>query len=160
MGSQAADLLQHSTLTDDLTATQCTELAALTRVRELQNGEVLIEQGRTDETLHIVGHGVLAVERRTAGDDVVTLHMLKPGDLAGAMGFVDGTEHAASLRSIGNSVVLSLRREDLESVLDSNPALVYAVMRGIVRSVHRILRDMNLQFVELSNYITKSHGRY
>lgn len=160
MGSQTADLLQHSMLTSDLSAEQCTELSALTRVKALGDGEILIEQGKTDETLHIVGQGILAVERETAGGEVVTLHMLRGGDLCGAMGFVDGTEHAATLRSVGKSVVLSLRREDLESVLASNPALVYAVMRGIVRSVHRILRDMNLQFVELSNYITKTHGRY
>lgn len=160
MGSQSADLLQHSTLTSDLTTEQCAELSALTTVRELENGEVLIEQGETDETLHVIGHGVLAVERRTAGDEVVTLHMLKPGDLAGAMGFVDGTGHAATLRSVGKTIVVSLRRGDLEAVLTSNPPLVYAVMRGIVRSVHRILREMNLQYVELNNYITKSHGRY
>lgn len=160
MGSQAADLLQHSSLTDDLSAAQCAELATLTQVRELENNAVLIEQGEIDETLHVVGHGVLAVERRTSGGEVVTLHMLKAGDLAGAMGFVDGTGHAATLRSIGRSEVVSLRRHDLEAVLESNPALVYAVMRGIVRSVHRILRDMNLQFVELSNYISRSHGRY
>jgi CRP-like cAMP-binding protein len=160
MGSQTADLLQQSTFTDDLTEQQCNELSALVQVRQLDNGEALIEQGKTDETLHVIGQGILAVERQTAGGDVVTLHMLKPGDLCGAMGFVDGTEHAATLRSVGNSVVVSLRREDLESVLESNPALVYAVMRGIVRSVHGILRGMNLQFVELSNYITKTHGRY
>jgi len=160
MGSQIADLLQHSALTDDLTEAQIAELSALTRIRELDNGEMLLEQGETDETLHVIGNGVLAVERRTAGGDVVTLHMLKPGDLAGAMGFVDGTEHAATLRSIGKSVVVSLRRADLETALDGNPALVYGLMRGIVRSVHRILRDMNLQYVELNNYISKTHGRY
>jgi hypothetical protein len=33
-------------------------------------------------------------------------------------------------------------------------------MRGIVRTAHRILREMNLQSVELRNYITKVHGRY
>jgi hypothetical protein len=26
--------------------------------------------------------------------------------------------------------------------------------------VHRILRSMNLQYVELTNYIAKQHGRY
>lgn len=156
----AADLIQHSTLTGDLTPQQCEELAALTQVRELNNGDVLIEQGATDETLHIVGHGVLAVERKTAGGDVITLHMLKPGDLAGAMGFIDGTEHAATLRSVGQAIVVSLPRADLEGILTSNPQLVYGVMRGIVRSVHRILREMNLQYVELNNYITKTHGRY
>jgi CRP/FNR family cyclic AMP-dependent transcriptional regulator len=155
-----SELIRHSTLTSDLTAAQSEELAKLTQVRELDNGDVLIEQGEKDDMLHIIGHGVLAVERRTAGGEVITLHMLKPGDLAGAMGFIDGTEHAATLRSIGKAVIVSLRRDDLESVLTSNPQLVYAVMRGIVRSVHRILRDMNLQYVELNNYITKTHGRY
>jgi len=156
----AADLIQHSTLTDDLSAEQCRQLAALTQVRELDNGEVLIEQGQKDETLHIVGHGVLAVERKSAGGDVITLHMLKPGDLAGAMGFIDGDEHAATLRSVGKTVVVSLPRADLEAVLTSDPQLVYGVMRGVVRTVHRILREMNLQYVELNNYITKTHGRY
>lgn len=160
MGSQIQDLLQHSALTNDLSAEQRAELSALAAIRELDNGEVLIEQGETDETLHVLGHGVLAVERRIAGGEEVTLRMLKPGDLAGAMGFVDGTEHAATLRSVGKSTVVSLRREDVEAVLASNPELVYALMRGIVRSVHNILRDMNLQFVELNNYITKTHGRY
>jgi CRP/FNR family cyclic AMP-dependent transcriptional regulator len=155
-----SELIQHSTLTSDLSAEQCEELASLTKVRELDSGDVLIEQGEKDETLHIIGHGVLAVERKTAGGEVITLHMLKPGDLAGAMGFIDGTEHAATLRSVAKAVVVSLRREDLESILTSNPQLVYGVMRGIVRSVHRILREMNLQYVELNNYITKTHGRY
>jgi CRP/FNR family cyclic AMP-dependent transcriptional regulator len=34
------------------------------------------------------------------------------------------------------------------------------VMRAIMRTVHRILRSMNLQYVELTNYIAKQHGRY
>jgi CRP-like cAMP-binding protein len=156
----ASELIRHSTLTSDLSGEQCEELATLTQVRELDIGDVLIEQGETDNTLYIIGYGVLAVERRTAGGEVVTLHMLKPGDLAGAMGFIDDTEHAATLRSMGKTVVISLRRADLEAVLTTNPQLVYGVMRGIVRSVHRILREMNLQYVELNNYITKTHGRY
>jgi CRP-like cAMP-binding protein len=76
------------------------------------------------------------------------------------MGFVDGTEHSASLRAVGKTAVVSLRRQDLEAVLTSKPEVVYGVMRGVVRTVHRILREMNLQYVELNNYITKTHGRY
>ena len=158
--SIASDLIQHSTLISDLTQEQCSDLSAITEVRELEDQEVLSKQGETDDTLHIIGSGALAVERETAGGDQVTLHVLKPGDLAGAMGFVDGTEHSATLRAVGKTVVVSLRRQDLESILASNPEVVYGVMRGVVRTVHRILREMNLQYVELNNYITKTHGRY
>jgi CRP-like cAMP-binding protein len=158
--TQFLDLIQHSALVSDLTPEQCVELSEITSVQLVKNGEVLIQQGDTDEALNIIAAGTLAAERKTAGGDTVTLHILKPGDLAGAMGFVDGTEHSATLRALGDTTVVSLRRHDLESVLTSNPALVYGVMRGVIRSVHRILREMNLQYVELNNYITKTHGRY
>jgi CRP-like cAMP-binding protein len=156
----ASDLIQHSTLISDLSPEQCNELSNITKVRELADGEVLIKQGETDETLHIVGEGELAVERETAGGNRVTLHVLKPGDLAGEMGFVDGTEHSATLRALGKTLVVSLPRQNLETILTSKPEVVYGVMRGTIRTVHRILREINLQYVELNNYITKTHGRY
>ena len=156
----ASDLIQHSTLISDLTQEQCTDLSEIAVIRELEDGEILIKQGETDETLHIISVGALAVERKTAGGDQVTLHILKAGDLAGEMGFIDGTEHSATLRAVGKTHIVSLRRQDLESLLSSKADVVYAVMRGVVRTVHRILREMNLQYVELNNYITKTHGRY
>ena len=120
----------------------------------------MIEQGHIDETLYIVSSGALAVERITAGGERVALHILRPGDLAGEMGFVDGTEHTATLRAMGPTSVICIGRSNLESLLPSKPEVVYGLMRGIVRTAHRILREMNLQSMELSNYITKIHGRY
>jgi len=154
------DLIQHSSLIGDLSEAQCDDLSSIATTRSLNDKEVLIEQGQTDESLHIVSSGALAVERTTAGGDTITLHILKPGDLAGEMGFVDGTEHTASLRAMGPTSVVSISRKDLESLLPLKPEVVYGLMRGIVRTAHRILREMNLQSVELSNYITKVHGRY
>ena len=154
------DLIQHSSLIGDLSEAQCDDLSSIATPRSLNDKEVLIEQGQTDESLHIVSSGALAVERTTAGGDIVTLHILKQGDLAGEMGFVDGTEHTATLRAMGATDVVSISRKDLESLLPSKPEVVYGLMRGIVRTAHRILREMNLQSVELRNYITKVHGRY
>ena len=154
------DLIQHSSLIGDLSEAQCDDLSSIATTRSLNDKEVLIEQGQTDESLHIVSSGALAVERTTAGGDTITLHILKPGDLAGEMGFVDGTEHTATLRAMGSTDIVSISRKDLESLLPSKPEVVYGLMRGIVRTAHRILREMNLQSVELSNYITKVHGRY
>ena len=154
------DLIQHSSLVGDLSEAQCDDLSLIATTRSLDDKEVLIEQGQLDETLYIVSSGALAVERTIAGGYTTTLHILKPGDLAGEMGFVDGTEHTASLRAMGPTSVVSISRKDLESLLPSKPEVVYGLMRGIVRTAHRILREMNLQSVELSNYITKVHGRY
>jgi CRP-like cAMP-binding protein len=97
---------------------------------------------------------------RTAGGDWVTLQLLREGDMVGEMGFIDGVEHSASLRALGNCELIRLERDSFEELLKTDPELTYKVMRAIVREVHRILRGMNTQYMEMSNYISKQHGRY
>lgn len=158
--AMVCELIKQSSFADNLTIDQCGVVADLARTVVLEDGQALIEEGHVDETLHIIASGRLAVERSAGAGLPVTLHILRDGDLAGELGFVDGTEHTATLRAIGRTVVLSIARKDLESLLKTQPEIVYGVMRGIIRTVHRILRQMNLQCVELNNYISKTHGRY
>jgi CRP-like cAMP-binding protein len=56
--------------------------------------------------------------------------------------------------------VFTLDRKDFEELLKEDPDLVYKVMRAIVRTVHAIVRRMNIQYVEMTNYIAREHGRY
>jgi CRP/FNR family cyclic AMP-dependent transcriptional regulator len=90
----------------------------------------------------------------------VTLFTMGAGDFADELSFMDGTEHYASLVARGDTLVLGLEREKLESLLAAHPDIVYKVMRAIVRAVHQIQRQLSMQSVELTNYIYKLHGRY
>ena len=76
------------------------------------------------------------------------------------MSFVDGMRHETGLRALAESEVLSLRREDFEKLVANDSELVYKVMRAVVRAAHELMHRMNLQYIELSNYIFKQHGRY
>ncbi len=135
-------------------------LSGILTSRTLQDGEVLIEEGRADNALHVIARGRLEVSRRVAGGEFITLHVLKEGDLAGAMGFIDGAGHSATLKAMGEVTIFSMERAAFESLITSHPRLVYRVMRGIIRAVHGILLRMNQQYVEMSNYIRQEHGRY
>jgi CRP/FNR family cyclic AMP-dependent transcriptional regulator len=153
-------MVRNSSLTTELTNQQCLLLAPKVVARSMQDGEILIQEGAVDANLHIVVSGNLAVTRQTGEGEWITLHLLRPKDMAGELGFLDGREHSATLRAVGPTEILSLKRDSLEALLDSQPKVVYLVMRAIVREVHGILRRMNAQQVELSNYICKQHGRY
>jgi CRP/FNR family transcriptional regulator, cyclic AMP receptor protein len=154
------EAISSSPLGRELDAQDCLLLAGAMQARRLRDGEALIEEGHSDNALYLVVSGVIAVTRVTGVGDAVTLHLLKTGDIAGEMGFVDGAPHSATLRAMGEAEVYSLTRDALEKLLDAHPRLVYIVMRAVVRTVHAILLRMNLQHVELTNYITKQHGRY
>ncbi|MFA5083112.1 MAG: cyclic nucleotide-binding domain-containing protein [Hydrogenophilaceae bacterium] len=149
-----------SVLGKDLNTEECALFTDLGTIRELADGEVLINEGVVDNSLHIVIDGNLAVTRLTGGGDWVTLHVLRRGELAGELGFIDGLEHSASLRALGPTTVFSLTREKFDPLLDSNPHMVFRIMRAIIRGVHNTLRRMNQQQIEMNNYITRQHGRY
>ncbi|MDJ0832724.1 MAG: cyclic nucleotide-binding domain-containing protein [Gammaproteobacteria bacterium] len=154
------NVILNSPLGHELTAEQSGKLAEVVSARCLEKGMFLLEEGHKDNSLFVVSGGELEVVKATGGGDWVTLQVLRPGDLAGEMGFIDGAGHSAAIRSLGYSEVFSLERSDLERLLDEDPQLVYHVMRAIMRTVHSIMRRMNLQLIEMTNYVTKEHGRY
>ena len=152
-------IVRGSSIASELSEEECAILARVVTLRTLKNDEILIDEDQVDNCLYVIVSGALEVCRHSGGD-WISLHVLKPGDLAGELGFIDGQPHSASLRAIGPTEVFILERGQFESLLESHPKVIYAVMRTILRTVHAILRRMNLQFIELSNYITKQHGRY
>ena len=160
MSDPRFEALRGSRLAAELDDAQCRTLAALTELVELKDDDVLVREGTSDDHLFIVISGALGVVRHPTGEPPVTLHTLVAGDFAGEMSFIDGTERYASLQAVGPTRVMSLRRPQLESLLKSDPEIVYRAMRAIIRAAHTIQRRLSIQSVELANYIYKQHGRY
>jgi CRP-like cAMP-binding protein len=158
--SDAASLVLRSSLGAELNEAEAAVLSGLMSSRELADGDYLIKEGSADNSLHVLLEGKLEVVKHTGAGDVSSLAILREGDLAGELSFIDGHEHTVGLRALTHSQILSLAREDFEAVVDQNPQLVYKVMRAIARSTHRIVHRMNTEFIELNNYIFKQHGRY
>lgn len=155
--------LRNSTLSEELRDSEIDALANMIAVRDFKAGESILNPGddKLKDTLLILGSGEVEATA-TAGGEKVTLHLLKPGDLAGIIGFVGGSalQISATVVAKTDSKLLLLDRARFESLLNTHPAIVYYVMRGIVRHVHGIVRRMNIQSVQMSNYIYKQGGRY
>ncbi len=155
--------LRNSTLTEELRDAEIEALAGIITMHEYKKGEFLVQPGdsKLRNALMILSTGQVEATA-TMGGEKATLHLLQPGDLAGIITFVGGTAAQISATVVvkTNCKVLLLERSHLESFLSTNPAIVYYVMRGIVRHVHGIVRRMNMQSVEMSNYLFQQGGRY
>ena len=159
-GNTNYDLLRQSSLAEGLSEEQCRALSPVLETRELKDGEGLISEGQTDNCLYVITKGKFEVTRNVAGGESVTLALLKEGDFAGELGFLDGRKHTGTLRALGDAVVLTLSRDALESLIESQPQLVYKLMQTIALAVHKILLRMNQQYVAMNNYICGQHGLY
>jgi CRP/FNR family transcriptional regulator, cyclic AMP receptor protein len=160
MNPALVDALRASRLATELSDEQVAALAERLSFRDLQQGEVLVPEGTTDNHLYVIVTGALSVVKNAGAPDAVTLFTMTKGDLVGELSFLDETKHYATLAAAGPTRVFGLQREDLEALLPVEPQIVYRVMRAIVRTVHEIQRRLSMQSVELANYMYKQHGRY
>ncbi len=158
--NDATKMVLESSLGTELLKDEADLLGNLMTVRDVADSEFLITEGMADDSLHVLVKGKLEVVKSTGAGEFASLAVLREGNLVGELSFVDGEPHTVGLRALCPSQVLCLTRRDFESIVDDNPQLVYKVMRTVVRSAHQIVHRMNFEFVELSNYIFKQHGRY
>lgn len=158
--SMIIDTLNTSTITEELSDDEVAILATLFEVREYTSGAFIVKQGdEHPDNLYILAHGDIEVKLKTGSEESI-IHILKPGDLAGIINFVGGAQSSATLYAVGDTKVLCLERAKFETLINSHPMMVYKVMRGVVRNVHGIVRRVNSETAELSNYIYRSRGRY
>jgi len=150
----------NSVLGAEFTPEEAVELGGIMSWQKLADGDYLFREGTSDDSLHVLLEGKLEVVKQTGAGETASLAVLRDGELAGELSFVDGETHTVGLRALCDCGVMSLKRSDFEELVTSNPQLVYKVMRAVARSAHRIVHRMNHEFIELSNYIFKQHGRY
>jgi CRP/FNR family transcriptional regulator, cyclic AMP receptor protein len=147
------EALGRSLLAVELDAGQRARLAAAMSQRSLR-------EGIADDCLYVVASGVLGVVKGHGAADAITLSTILPGGVAGELSFLDSSKRYASLVALAETRVLGLTRGALEAFIDTEPQLLYRVMRGIVRIVHEVQRRLSVQNAELTNYLYKTHGRY
>ena len=156
----ALEAVRASPIGRALTEEQSRVLAGLVNLRSWQRGDVLAQEGTVDDRLIAIVEGSVAVVKHRGTPDESLLVTLHAGDLAHELGFLDGTPRNASLVAAEATRVLVLTRKALESVVDTQPRIVYEVMCAIVRAAHRVQARLSVQAVELMNYVFKQHGRY
>jgi len=160
--SLVMDTLRTSTITEELNDAEVEIIAGLFDVQDYKAGQAIIRPGVDQpDNLYILAHGEIQVKIQSS-DGEAAIHVLKPGDLAGIITFAGGTSAhiSATLSAVGDTKVLTMPKAKFETLINSHPMIVYKVMRGVVRDVHGIVRRMNAQSAELSNYIYRIHGRY
>lgn len=148
-----------STLGDELLEEECRTLADIMKAHQLKDGELLVKEGEANCDLYLLAQGALAVISNLGGQESV-VYVMKEGECAGTRAFVDRTPRKATLRASGDAVVYSLTPDAFESLLEKHPLIVYKVMRALFRITHSNLMRMNQETQQLSNYISKTHGRY
>jgi CRP-like cAMP-binding protein len=141
--------IKHSELGKYLSDVDCSTLVTVMNVRELDDGEILVKEGDQDNTLFIVTKGLIQVSSTVNGRKKI-VNTMKAGDCAGIRSFVERTPRLVTLRAKGPARVYSIRPDDFELLLDSNPRQAYNFMRGLFRMLNINLERMHEKIRKLA----------
>jgi CRP-like cAMP-binding protein len=141
--------IKNSELGKYLSDVDCLTLATVMKVRELEDGEVLVKAGDQDNTLFVVTKGVIKVSSLVNGRMKI-VNTMKVGDCAGIRCFVERTPRQVTLRAKGPATVYTMRPDDFELLLESHPRHVYNFMRGLFRMLNINLERMHEKIRKLT----------
>ena len=115
-------------------------LASVGERRRVPAGTAIIEEGREADALYIVLDGTLAATIAARRDPV---GLLTRGTIAGEMSFVDGLPPSATVRPVGEALVLAVPRHLLQQRLQSDAPFAARFYKALAMLLSARMRTSN-----------------
>jgi CRP-like cAMP-binding protein len=119
-----------------------TQLGNFGEFLSLSDGEVLIDEGHTQDALFMVVSGTFHVQTVVTGRAVL-LGTLKAGDTIGEINMFDPGQASASVVSKSFSEIWRIDRSRLEQYLEAHPRTAARLLVNIATQLSKRLRKTN-----------------
>src|SRR5438552_12547849 len=123
------------------------ELPALERAARLQTyqaGRNIFQEGDPGDGLYVIVEGKVQITFLVGQDQRRVLSRLGPGDFFGEMAVLDNHPRSATATAETDTQVYFIRRDDLQHVLASSPALAVS----LVKEFSLRMREFNQQYTQ------------
>ncbi len=117
-------------------------LEQITGSRELRRGEILFAKGAPGEQLFGVMRGRLKISASGPGGKGVVFGFAEPGEVFGEIALLDAQPRSATIEAIEPTQLLTLRRHDFLSFLESHPRVAIRLAQVLAGRVRRLSGQM------------------
>jgi Cyclic nucleotide-binding domain len=115
-----------------LTEAERRTLAAKTKPKHYDEGEVLVEPGTVLGSLFVIGAGVVSLTAVVSEGEIELLR-IGPGDHFGEIGMLTGHPAEAMLKALVPVTTYELAKEDLAPVLEARPDVSHELCRALAK---------------------------
>ena len=121
-----------------------------------KDGEVIVRQGEPGKTMFVIQSGEVEVYREDDSSQVVRLAVLKKGEVMGEMALFDRAPRSASVRALGDAVVLTIDKRTLMRRIHEDPALVLRIFENMSQRIRKLNQEV-VNYITLYNGLTNDH---
>ena len=150
--SQKKFLINSVPIFESLDSGETETLSKYLSPKELQTGGIVCKEGQHASFLCFVTIGELEIIKKIDGKEVV-IATIKEGGTLVEMALIDGMTRSATVRALSETIVLILRRNDFDELLEEHPKIGIKILKGIARGMSFNLRQTSAQ---ISAYMTIS----
>ena len=118
-------------------------LAGYGTYRRGTDGEILITEGQPQDSLYMILSGKVHAVANGPNGNPRFLAALEPGESMGEINLFDPGTASATAISRGESLIWSLSRPELDSLLEDDPVVGMKILRGLLSQMARRIRMMN-----------------
>lgn len=116
--------------------------------KKYRDGEIICREGDEGKNMFVIQSGTVEViKKRPEGE--LKLGTLTKGKIFGEMALFDHMPRSATIRAVGEAVVLSIDKKGFFAKASTDPTLAFNILEGMSERI----RDLNQ---ELSNYKKQS----
>ena len=109
--------------------------------RHFQDGEEIIKQGDTGDCVYVIQKGKVEIIDES-GDEEIKITELGETEFFGEMGLFEKDVRSATVRSIGETKVLTLDKRTMLRRFYEDPSLAYNVVETLTHRVRQLTDEL------------------
>jgi len=149
MDKQAlVDALRDVRFLHDIDNEHLWQIADVTRLRGVEQGQVLFREGDVPQNVFLVVSGSVALEIVLNGAGAKRIGTVGPGEILGWSAILEQTQMTATATALAATTVASIDTGQLLSICKRNPRLGYELLRRTSLALASRLSATRLQLVD------------
>jgi CRP-like cAMP-binding protein len=127
-----------------------THVAAMTRERRYDRGDLIVLEGEQGGALHYVHHGLVKIFKTSPEGREQVLRLIAAGHTFNDVPALDGGPNPASAAAMEASTVYVIRRADLQLLIRTRPEVANAVVQTLAQALRHLVtlvEDLSLRHV-------------
>ncbi|MDH5674674.1 MAG: Crp/Fnr family transcriptional regulator [Myxococcales bacterium] len=149
-------LLRAAQLFSDLGEDELDAIARLASVRKVMARDVIVRQGDPGGELFVIAEGHLKVVSPHPGGRETALNIMGPGEVFGEVTLIDGAPRSATIVSLDDGELVSIRREPFLGFLSESPKTTVRLLQVLAGRLRRLTeRTEDIAFLRVSGRLAR-----
>lgn len=134
--------LKNIYLFQNLTQDELSRIVKIGITENFKEGSLIFKEGEPGDKLYVIISGAVRISRKINGSEEA-LAILRPGNFFGEMSLIDDIERSADAIAHEECSVMTIKKDDFDSLLFVNKDLAYSILWSFVRTLSERLRETN-----------------